>query len=219
MNFYDESKMKHKNLLGFYHNLVTQKSWHSLQELRKKYDFILIGGWAVFLYAHTLKSKDIDLVMDYPELEKLREEVEVYKNDRLKKYEARKDEVEIDIYIPFYSNPGLPAEDLKHYSISLEGFRIVEKEILAILKQKALMERAHSVKGRKDLIDLVSLFMLNDFDWGKYKIFISQYQLGEYLQFTSSIIKMTKKIDELDLNVHRLAGLKKKILSFMIKTA
>ena len=49
----------------FYHELITEKSFKILQDLRKKIKFILIGGWAVFLYARTLKSKDIDIIIDY----------------------------------------------------------------------------------------------------------------------------------------------------------
>ena len=62
--------------MNFYHNLITQKSWQLLQDLRRRYQFILIGGWAVFLYTKALKSKDIDLVMGYEELKKLKEEFE-----------------------------------------------------------------------------------------------------------------------------------------------
>ena len=122
--------------MNFYHNLVTEKSWRLLQSLRKEYDFILIGGWAVFLHTSALKSKDIDLVLEFSELERLKEEFDVSKNERLKKYEVRREEMEIDIYIPFYSSPGLPAEDLKEFVVRLEGFKTVEKEVLARLKRK-----------------------------------------------------------------------------------
>lgn len=201
--------------MDFYHNLITEKSWSVLLELRKEYSFILIGGWAVFLYTQTLKSKDIDLVIEYEELEKLRTNITVYKNDRLKKYEAKKEEVDIDIYAPFYSNPGLPAEELVNFRISVEGFDSVEKEILAILKQKALMERKDSVKGRKDLIDLVSLFQLDRFDWRKYISTIKRYGLIESLESVRKTVIETTKIDELDLNVHKFARFKRRILPFM----
>jgi len=123
--------------MNFYHNLITEKSWQLLQALRKKYNFVLIGGWAVFLYAKALKSKDIDLVLEFSELEKLREEFEVSKNERLRKYEARQEGMEIDIYVPFYSHLGIPVEDLSSFVVGLEGFQTVEKEVLAVLKQEA----------------------------------------------------------------------------------
>lgn len=198
--------------MDFYHDLVTQKSWQVLQNLRRKYDFILIGGWAVFLYTGAAKSKDIDIVMEYEILSKLKDELPVSKNDRLKKYEAREETVEIDIYVPFWSNPGLPAEDLKNYVLALEGFKVVEKEVLVILKLKALKARAGSVKGRKDLIDLLSLLVLSDFNWDKYKNIVTSYKLVDLTAFASGVISETMEIAELDLNKHQMARLKKQIL-------
>ena len=198
--------------MDFYHDLITQESWQVLQSLRSKFNFILIGGWAVFLYTHALKSKDIDLVLDYKDLEKVKKEFTLTKNDRLKKYEARNEEIQIDIYVPFYSNPGLPAEDLKQFVANIEGFSSIEKEVLALLKQKALIERAHSSKGRKDLIDLVSLFMLEDFDFAKYRKIASGYKLAEYMKKTHDLLKTTSSLMELDLNEHKMARLKKSIL-------
>lgn len=197
--------------MNFYHNLITEKSWRLLQALRKNYDFILIGGWAVFLHTQALKSKDIDVVLEFSELEKLREEFEVSKNERLKKYEARRGEMEIDIYIPFYSSPGLPAEDLKKFMVNLEGFRTVEKEILAVLKQAALVARKDTVKGRKDLADLISLFRLSGFDWERYKKVVEGYKLSDSAAVVFGLLKKTTKMDELDLNVHQMARLKEKI--------
>lgn len=201
--------------MNFYHNLITQKSFQLLQGLRKKYDFILIGGWAVFLYTNALKSKDIDIVLEYSELEKLKLDFEVSKNERLKKYEAKTAEVEIDVYVPFYSNPGLPAEVLKDFQITLEGFQTLRIEVLAILKQKALRERVNTVKGRKDLIDLVSLFSLDDFDWDKYGSYVKLYGVEEYLDFTRKVVKNTVEIEEINLNIHQFARFKRKILPLL----
>lgn len=201
----------------FYHNFITQKSWEVLKELKLHYHFILIGGWAVFLYTQALKSKDIDLVMDYQNLEKLGLKLPVEKNDRLQKYQARSEEVEIDIYVPFYSNPGMPAEDLQTFATSVSGFTVVEKEVLAILKQKALRERGETVKGRKDLADLVSLFQLADFDWDKYGSLVKQYGVEEYLHSTQMILKNTFKMAEINLNTHQFARFKRKILPLMEK--
>lgn len=198
--------------MNFYHDLITSKSWELLKKLQANYDFILIGGWAVWLYTRALKSKDIDLVMDYDQLEKLKEEFAVFKNERLKKYEAKTEGMDIDIYLPFYSNPGLPAEELKKYKCVVEGFGTVEKELLAILKQKVLLERKESLKGRKDLADLISLFQLPDFNWEIYQKTIKEYKLEQILVFVRGIIQKTIKIEELGINVYQMARLKKKIL-------
>ena len=201
--------------MDYYHNFITEKSWSLLQQLRREYRFILIGGWAVFLYTKSLKSKDIDLVLDYKELEKMRNMFEVIKNARLKKYEARSEQVEIDIYTPYYSNPGLPAEDLEKFSTLIEGFTTVEKEGLAILKEKALMERVNSVKGRKDLVDLLSLIRLEDFNWKRYQKLVRDYGLKEHSVFARQVLQQTRTVEELELNVHSMARLKRKLLHLL----
>jgi len=33
-----------------YHDLITKKSFEILKEFKKKFNFILIGGWAVYFY-------------------------------------------------------------------------------------------------------------------------------------------------------------------------
>jgi len=201
--------------MNFYHNIITQKSWELLLTLRKSYQFILIGGWAVFLYTRVLKSKDIDLVTEFSDLEKIKNDFFAVKNNRLKKYEAKVEGIDIDIYVPHYSNPGLPAEDLKKFAVNLEGFSLPEIEVLAILKQKALISRANTVKGRKDLIDLVSLFQISDFNWEKYRKIVSQYHLGENLKIIREIIAKTTQLEELDLNTHKMARLKRKVLALI----
>ena len=70
--------------MNYYRDQVTTKSWELLQQLAKKYQFILIGGWAVWLYTHQLKSKDIDLLVKFDTLEKLRYDFPLTKNERLK---------------------------------------------------------------------------------------------------------------------------------------
>lgn len=201
--------------MDYYHNLITAKSWKTLILLRKSYDFILIGGWAVYLYTKALKSKDIDIVVGFDGLEKLKHDFEVSKNNRLKKYEARAEEIEIDIYVPFYSNLGLPTEELKKYETQLTGFKVPSKEALAVLKEYALAQRADSPKGRKDLIDIVSLFSLPDFDWKRYKKIVKEYGLESFAEITGKMIKETTQIQELGLNNHKMASLKKKIALFI----
>lgn len=50
--------------MEYYHDLITRQSFDFLKELNKKFDFVLIGGWAVFLFTRALKSKDVDIVID-----------------------------------------------------------------------------------------------------------------------------------------------------------
>jgi len=198
--------------MQYYHDLITQKSWQLLLILKKKYDFVLIGGWAVYLYARTLKSKDIDLIINYPVLEQLKEEFTVVKNDRLKKYETKTEETDIDIYLPYYSELGLPADEVIKLTTMLENFKVPDVEILALLKAKALLERKNSVKGRKDLIDLVSLFSLEGFDFKKLGQHARKFQSENLLRVIVEKVKSTTKIDELNLNVHKMAEFKRRTL-------
>lgn len=195
--------------MAYYTNLVTQKSWKLLQKLKNEFNFILIGGWAVFLYTKTLKSKDIDLVLEWESLAKIRQKWEVFKNERLKKYEAHVEEVEIDIYVPFYSNPGIAAEEIKKWTQSLEGFTLPKKEILLILKLGAFSQRKGSVKGRKDLIDIICLLNLPDFDWLFFQKLIKDYHLDPFLQELKTLFRETFSVEELGLNRHQFSRRKK----------
>ena len=68
----------------FYREDVTEKRWQLLQQLHRQYDFVLIGGWAVWAYTHQDKSRDIDIVVDYDTLGVLRQAFpNLHKNHRL----------------------------------------------------------------------------------------------------------------------------------------
>lgn len=41
--------------MRFWNDAIIEKSWDVLQTLKKRYDFILIGGWAVYLYTNAMK--------------------------------------------------------------------------------------------------------------------------------------------------------------------
>src|SRR3989338_3199496 len=101
-----------KKYMAYYHDLVTKQSWQELILLKKLIPFVLIGGWATYLYTKSLKSKDIDIIIDYPALSALKKFYDVHKNERLAKYEAVKGPVQIDIYLPHYSRLGIPAEEI-----------------------------------------------------------------------------------------------------------
>lgn len=196
--------------MNYYHNLITQKSWNELIKLGKSSSFVLIGGWAVYLYAKTLKSKDIDVLVEYGQLSRLRKIYEVSKNERLKKYEARRGEIQIDIYLPHYSSIGIPVEDLMEESISLEGFRVLNKEWLIALKLFTLKERGRTPKGQKDFLDLLSL-MSGGFDSDKISKILEKYKLNHVLLFFKILLDESVEIPELNLNRHLCKRLKDKI--------
>lgn len=196
----------------FYHDLVTEKSFKILQDLKRKFDFILIGGWAIFLYTRALKSKDIDIVIDYDQLEKFKREFNIFKNERLKKYEAKIEEIDIDIYLPYFSDLGFPIEEIKNYLQSIEGFKTPIPEILLILKVKTHTERKGTTKGEKDFLDIFSLISNEKIDWQKYKKLIEKYNLEEVNQKLKDIISSVKALPQLNLLNHQISRLKKKIL-------
>ena len=43
--------------MDYWHNLIVEKSWNVLQQLKGKFDFILIGGWASYFWTKASKSK------------------------------------------------------------------------------------------------------------------------------------------------------------------
>ena len=69
--------------MNYYRDQVTTRAGNFYNSW-PKYQFILIGGWAVWLYTHQLKSKDIDLLVKFDTLEKLRYDFPLTKNERLK---------------------------------------------------------------------------------------------------------------------------------------
>ena len=197
--------------MEFYQQLVTQKSWQILKNLQQKFSFVLIGGWAVWLYTKALKSKDIDIVVDYETLGSFKENFEIVKNERLKKYEAKVAEVDIDIYLPFWSDPGLPPELISQYSTVKEGFRVPKPEILLILKQNVYETRKASIKGQKDKIDIFSLLSL-PLDFVFYKKILKEAGQEKIIGNLKTLLKTTIRIKEIGLRNHQMASLRKRVL-------
>ncbi|MFZ3074313.1 MAG: hypothetical protein WA093_04280 [Minisyncoccales bacterium] len=199
--------------MQFYHEIITQKSYGYLQELRGKYDFVLIGGWAVFLHTRALKSKDIDMIVDYPQLAKIKESDAVLKNERLKKYEIKTGEFDVDIYLDDYSDLGASVAQIRENTISKEGFTVPGAEMLLLLKLHAWQNRLGSAKGRKDELDIFSLANLPQFDWENYKRLVDKCGFGAQNRQFMELLKKTKSIKELAISEHGMAKLKKGILA------
>ena len=197
--------------MQYYQDLITEKSFQYLQELKRDFDFVLIGGWAVFLYSHSLKSKDIDIIVDYSELAKMKEKYDVQKNDRLKKYEIKTGEFDIDIYLPHYSDLGIEAEEAQKTSIIREGFKVPSLEMLFLLKLKAWRGRQGSVKGQKDELDLLSMAVLPEFDWQKYLEMVKTFDFTVLHELFLEFIGKLTEAEELGLNEQKMSRVKKMI--------
>jgi len=148
---------------------IVDKSWRVLGELRGYADFVLIGGWGVYLWTRKLKSRDIDIYIDQEDFYKLQSELvqrgnALKRNVRLMKFEALIGDVEVDIYTPFMSRLAVPCSDVfgqKLYSV-IERFRVAIPEVLLLLKAQAAQERWHAEKGMKDRVDIISLLKFAD---------------------------------------------------------
>jgi len=187
---------------NFYYQFITDKSFSILKQLKKDFDFVLVGGWAVYFYTHSLKSKDIDIIVDFSQLEDFKKQLPIEKNERLRKYQVKLEEIDIDIYLPFYSNLGLPVEEVIKEITLINGFTLPKKEVLLITKLNAYQNRKGSVKGQKDLIDILSLVLLEDFDFDYFLKLVKKYQLKDYQLTLEKIIKETSEVPELNLNRH-----------------
>jgi len=155
-----------------------------------------------------LKSKDIDIIIDFKELTKLKIRLGIKKNDFLKKYESKVDGVSIDIYVPYYSEFAIPPEEVIRNTIKIENFRIPRPEILLILKQQAELQRRNSVKGQKDRVDIICLVKSDKINWKYYRMLIRKFGLEEYERRLGEIIK-SAKIEFEYLGIKNLREIKK----------
>lgn len=203
----------------YWNNLLTEKSWDLLLDLKKKdFNFILIGGWAAYLWTKLHKSKDIDIVIyDYKDLDFLKKEYNLNKNDNLKKYEIKFAEIDLDIYIPHYSKLAIPVEDLKNHTTKIENFDVVKPEILLILKQGAEIERKDSIKGEKDRIDIMAILVFTEINFNEYFKLLKKYKIENFSTRLKQIINSFKEIECLNLNPREFKTKKQNIIKKLKK--
>ena len=163
--------------MDFWNDMATEKSWNVLINLKREADFILIGGWACYLLTRSIKSRDIDIIIDFESLEKFRSRHRIKKTHFLRKYETLIDGVSVDIYVPFYSKFSIPPEEIQKNTTSLEGFSIPTPEILLILKQQAEISRKDSIKGQKDRTDIINLILSGRVEMEIYLKLLRKYKI------------------------------------------
>lgn len=173
----------------FWNELVTQASWEKLQKLSKEIDFVLIGGWAAYLWTGKHKSKDIDIIVDYETLAKLQQNYRLEKNERLHKYEIKFEKFDIDIYVPFFSELTLPLNEvMKDHTTKVQNIKTIKPEVLLILKQGAEIARRNSIKGIKDSIDILTLLIYAPVELKNYISLLKKYKLADYKKELAGII-------------------------------
>ncbi|MBI4154785.1 hypothetical protein HY498_01725 [Candidatus Woesearchaeota archaeon] len=200
--------------MEFWNSLLTEKSWKIMQKLKKEnFRFIVIGGWAAYLWTSQHKSKDIDIIIpDFKTLELLNKKYSINKIDNLKKYEIKIEEIDIDIYLPYYSKLTPPAEKVIKHTSKIKGFEVAEAEILLLLKQGAELDRKESIKGQKDRIDIITLLIYSKIDPKKYQSMLSEYSLNNFKQRLKEIILSFRDIKNLNLNQNEYSKIKKNLL-------
>jgi len=194
----------------FWQDEITNKSYIRLMELKKEFDFVLIGGWAIYLHTKAYKSKDIDIIIDYPQLTELKAKYNCNKNDFLKKYEIKEDHFDIDIYLPHYSDLSYPTEKILQDFVIIDGFKVVNAEELVILKQGAYTNRKGTIKGKKDSLDIVLILIHTNFDFKKYFEKIKTQKLENYKLQLKEIIQSITDNDIQYLKIIRTDFLKRK---------
>jgi hypothetical protein len=144
-------------------------------------------------------------------------ELPLKKNERLKKYELLISDVEVDVYVPYFSNLGIPVEDVAAGIRVLEGFKVPTPEVLLILKQAAEVERAGSVKGLKDRIDILALLIYSEIDFNTYLSLVNKYSLYSYRERLKNLVETAdREFKELGItNPRQIRLLRKKISSVM----
>lgn len=169
--------------MELWNEIVTEKSQILLFELKKIVNFVLIGGWAVWLYSQSLKSKDIDIYIDFNDFFKLQnffvnKGIAVNLNSKLNKYEIKLEEIDIDVYTSDHCSLIIPCKDVfkKKLFKEVQGFEVITPEALLILKLNAEKQRHESIKGFKDRVDILCLLHVAEFNKMLLKQLSAEYK-------------------------------------------
>ncbi len=204
--------------MEFWNDATTDASWEELKELNKEFRFILIGGWATYLYTRLNKSKDIDIIVDYDTLSALKNRYELINNVKLKKYEIKFSMFDVDIYLPKYSELPIPPQDiLKVLNTKLEGFTLPKIEALITLKIAAFLSRKDSIKGKKDAVDILGLLLDENLDIKSLKSLFKKYGHDDYLNVVNDLLRTneTEIISYLKMDLHSFSIKRKSLLGKM----
>lgn len=204
--------------MEFWNSDITNESWKELLVLSTKYNFILIGGWAIYLYTKLQKSRDIDMVVDYDQIKLLSVDFEMRKNPSLYRYEIKFQKFDIDVYTPFYSKLTVPPEDLINNYTLIENTRVPRVEEVLILKLGAFDDRMNSIKGQKDRLDITGLAFYSNIDYSRLKTLLNKYEKPSYIDlYVNAIAHIEKRLlPFLNLNESTYAKMKKKTLEKII---
>lgn len=162
----------------FWNNEKTGKSFKTLQLLAGKVDFVLIGGWAVYLYTNVQRSEDVDIAIRYSDVPFFRGYgIEEYEGINIK-YSVI-DGTVVDLFIEEYADKDLPipvSDIFKNYTILGGNIKTVNKELLLLLKLWGYF-REDEIKLRKDIVDVMSLLLYGGIDIDKFGTMLREYKI------------------------------------------
>jgi uncharacterized protein YerC len=161
--------------------------------------FVVIGGWAVYLFTHYHMSRDLDLIMEQKDLWKLRSFVisqgGTEKAPGLSKYGYKLGQVDMDVYTEekgdIIPSPGEILSSRRF--IEVERYRVVEPEILLLLKVRAATDRAAGLKGLKDRCDVISLLNSGRIDLDKFAAESRRHAQADAVNRVLRIVEMANE--------------------------
>lgn len=184
--------------MELWNEIITEKSRKLLFELKGMMNFVLIGGWAVWLYSQSIKSKDIDVYIDFDDFFKLQKDLinkgmSIGFNPKLNKYEIKMEEIDIDIYTPNHCNLIVPCKDVFNEKLfkKIDNFDVIIPEALLILKINAEENRHETIKGFKDRIDILSILYKTEINKKLFRDLSKKYNIN--LKRLDEIIKKSYK--------------------------
>ena len=106
----------------------------------------------------------------------------------------------------------MPIKDIIYRTTKIGGFEVVILEELLILKQGAEHERKNSVKGQKDIVDIMTLLCFANINFEKYKELILKYKLHSFGHRLKEIISTFNDLKYIGFNVKEYSKIKKELL-------
>jgi len=203
---------------------AVEKSENILKELKEFADFVVIGGWAVFLKTKAVRSIDIDIYINFNDFYRLQpvlveKGIYINFNPKLKKYNTKIEEVDIDIYTPDQCGLIIPCKDIfeNGWFEVIEGFKVLETEPLLLLKLKAEKERTNTMRGFKDRCDILALLANLDLNKKFMDDLFKRYNCLDLRKGLVGIIKQSseeyKYALQKEIIPSRLKKLKKKLIN------
>ena len=175
-------------------------------------DVGVIGGWAIWAYNPYKYSMDIDIVLKPGDLWKLREKLlELRFNETSGSHLGKKGfkkaledgVIEVDVYDDMIGP--FKAGDVLRRSIKKKLFgrmtKVASPTDLLILKLHALMERQESVKGQKDISDLIALLLAarGEMDVEKVREAVAKKALKDAIKLLTSSYQQTARFYPLSM--------------------